>query len=380
MRKLFKIVPAVIATFALTSVFSYGDYSSKENTQCSEIKVQDPTTIDPHSPGYNAPARVDIVDGWDCFTTGSFLYWKASEKDLDLGFFTRIVADPQTGEVEYNVDLIKMDFDFQPGFKVGFGTSFDRDDWNLFTEYTRFHSKNSNSKNANTENDEKIYSPWIKAYKNLVSSDTVIYDSYTKATWKLNLDLIDLEMGRDYHVGKKVTFSSLFGLSGGFLDQKYNTQQLNIVDVGHVLYTVNIQSKNKSTSWLMGPRATLKTNWDIGSGFSFFGDIAASLFYQKIKQNQDYLYSLSAASITSLAKNKKDQLTPKLELGLGFAYGTYFADNKWHFDISTGYDFNLFWDQNYIRYFNDKTYADDQSFDIGNLMLHGLTISARLDF
>jgi hypothetical protein len=154
--------------------------------------------------------------------------------------------------------------------------------------------------------------------------------------------------------------------------------------------TYSFYSKNKSTSWLIGPRVGLDTSWSIGSGFRIFGDVASSLFYQKIKtyissENDAASFTDGQSETTVTAtkyqvKNTKDQITPKFDCTLGFGYGTYFSDNAWHFDITAGYDFSFIANQNTMRYVNDKIFNLPYQFDIGDLMLHGLTISARLDF
>ena len=80
-----------------------------------------------------------------------------------------------------------------------------------------------------------------------------------------------------------------------------------------------------------------------------------------------------------IGKNKIGYLTPNVEFDLGLGYGTYFCNNEWYFDLTIGYDFNYFWNQNFMRNLVDgqQTYSDS---DAGNLMLHGLNITARIDF
>ena len=82
---------------------------------------------------YNAPARFDVKGTWDLFTTLSFLYWQPREDGLSLALSS--YAEPQ----ENPGKLFNMHFDYKPGFKIGVGSNFTHDNWNLFFEYTRLH-------------------------------------------------------------------------------------------------------------------------------------------------------------------------------------------------------------------------------------------------
>jgi len=65
-------------------------------------------------------------------------------------------------------------------------------------------------------------------------------------------------------------------------------------------------------------------------------------------------------------------------LGLGLGWSDYFCCNDWFFDFKIGYEMQVFWSQNVLPAVYDL--AQDPSRLNGDLYLHGLTISARLDF
>ena len=65
-----------------------------------------------------------------------------------------------------------------------------------------------------------------------------------------------------------------------------------------------------------------------------------------------------------------------VELGLG--WGSYFDCNNWHVDVTAGYGFQVFFDQNMFRNFNEGHLV--QNLPNGNLNVHGLTATIRLDF
>lgn len=78
-------------------------------------------------------------------------------------------------------------------------------------------------------------------------------------------------------------------------------------------------------------------------------------------------------------KNKSRCLSPNIEFALGLGYGSYLCNSEWYFDLSAGYDFHYYWNQNMIKPLIDGSRSQIES-EAGGLMLHSLTITARLDF
>ncbi|MES2199693.1 MAG: hypothetical protein V4489_05960, partial [Chlamydiota bacterium] len=65
-------------------------------------------------------------------------------------------------------------------------------------------------------------------------------------------------------------------------------------------------------------------------------------------------------------------LRPVTETFIGLAWGSYFCSDKFHMDLSVGYDFNVFWDYN-------MTFATISQ-TVGNMCLHGMNIQLQFDF
>ena len=330
---------------------------------CTEV----PSTGEPCNCAYNAPARIDPACGWDMWVTGSFIYWQAKEKGLELGYeFNRKTSDTEN-VVKY--DTLNMEFDYLPGFKVGAGFSMCRDDWTLYLEYTRLNGKNTFKKELATE-DNYLASSWDPA--SLGQFLTPRFNSLS-AKWKLDYNIFDLELGRPYYLGKKVIFKPHFGLRGGWIDQNYDIKE--IYSTTNVVYNWATQD-----SWVIGPRAGLVTDWIIGCDFRIFGNAAASLLYQDFDiSKKTHSYDSDVLRTNFKTQEKQSYITPNVELGLGLGYGSYFWNNEWYFDLAVGYDFHYIWNQNMMRHLNDEL-KNELDTDAGNLMMHGLTVSARLDF
>ncbi len=307
---------------------------------------------------YNAPARINVSETWDVYLTGSFIYWEAREKGLD---FARLrSATPDT----YRGKTVDMGFQYKPGFKVGMGIQMHKhDDWNIYAEYTRLDLSDHNSCNDNGS--ATLVALWL--------NDSTPTDSLSRAqaTWKLNHNVVDVELGRPSYLGSRLVYAPFGSIRAFFIYQKLDAKYTNEKGI--------IRSNNKSEAWAVGPRLGLKAKWLLGDGFYMYGNPAASLAFQRSKFK---IKQYSASAPATLIVDNHDHtgyLTPNYDLGVGFGWQRYFMDKAVHFDLVAGYDFHYFHYQNEMRHQRDLS---DQfvDADAGNLAMHGLTVTVRFDF
>ena len=306
MNRLYKkLIPLSISVFAMTTGFaqpidhSESEMKTKETTQyrecdrCAPAEVCQPCpcetiTEDPLMCAYNAPVNTMIKCPMDVFVTASFIYWQAKEKGLELG----ITANTETADNGCDPcktgSVINMDFDFKPGFKVGLGMHSDYDNWHLYLEYTRLHLTDHKTYKLNDDcacNDDcDPFPPCTEILPVRIAED--LYLNVAKGKWTMNLDVLDLELGRAYWVGTELTFAPFVGLRGGWLDQKMRAKYCGRVDDEGcaVPSCISYITTNKSDSWLIGPRVGIDTNWHVWEGFRLFGNTAFSLFYQRFRR------------------------------------------------------------------------------------------------
>ncbi len=370
-RKMFSIykkLSCLIALFVTASVFAQ-DYSDKESSNQAVQKPYDQghaVTENQMMAGYNAPARIDVCGSWDIFVDGSFIYWQAKEKGLELGYLSPSAANITAG---HTGNVINMDFDYKPGFKVGLGMNFEHDNWNVYADYTRLHGTNTKSY-AKANAADSFVQGWM-------ADGTDTYNTNFSTHWKLNYDMIDFELGRPFYNGKKLTVKPFFGVRGGWIKQQYSP--VLTYDTGS---TINYPTAGAGTrSWLVGPRAGFNTNWLLGKGFRFFGDFSASLLYQRFKLKYHYTSYADYTTPAARFKDKFSYITPNINFFAGFGWGTYFDHNNWHFDVLAGYEFENYWNQNYMRNMADRVLVTGcPDTDAGDLSLSGLTVKMRFDF
>lgn len=355
---------------------------------------------------YNAPARIETRCPWDVWVDASFIYWQPYQENMEPA--AALNADPTSyavlgdGSTLTQGKVINQHTKFKPGFKVGLGMNFDHDSWDGHVEYTRFHSTHHTSAGVGSG----VYVPMLLSNSvynvfqvtGLAGSASVPVAFSEK--WKLNMDLIDVEMGRMYWVGTHLTFYPTVGARGGWINQQltasYTAYTITSVNAGTTASTTSVASalqKDKSTSWCIGPRMGIETNWMLGSwgcnttcydGFRFFGNGYADILYTRYNTREIGTVTATIVGVTSTLTEKFGQkrintIRTHLDFEMGIGWGSYFDNNNWHIDLSAGYGFQVFFDQNMFRRGPIPTVGSNMM-PLGNLYIQGLTATARLDF
>jgi hypothetical protein len=384
-KKIFQKTLFIVGMLAFIN--GYAADNDDDYVNCDDYK----STFQGHSApkgkinkGYNHPARIDVRNSWDYFISGSYIYWQPRQDGLELA---REISAPEVeGWTVENDTLVHMDFDYHSGFKVGTGANFERDDWSLEFEYTRLYTIDHKNRTLSSDPLDLLLH-YLMPFWNAVTltQDIGTGDGtfYAKARWKLHFNILDGILARSHYVGTKLSFKPYIGLRAGWIHQRYRANYTYSHEYVEDYYNIYLRSHYKSQSWLLGARIGLDTNWHFGEGFRLFGDTAASLFYQRFKTNvntiRDENEEADVAFSNYTMKEKEGYLNPNFEIALGLGWGSYFCDDNWHIDLSAAYEFHIFWDQNMMRKLLDyNNYAADPT--PGDLILHGLTVSLRLDF
>jgi len=341
----------------------------------------------PDQCAYNAPDIIDIKCGWDVFVKGSFVYFQAKEENLE--FMEIVTSVPNTDPEALVRNYSAMCFDYKPGFKVGIGTCYGCDNWSLYLEYFRYYvdaGKGSLSANENIKAFSYYPFPLLEAEE----SDNTIDSVTATAKWRLEMDVLDLLLNRRYYVGRCLVFNPYFGLRAAWIDQKYKcTLDEQSTEQPSTSSFKNIDVKLTSCSWGVGPKAGLQGDWRFCGGFYFFGDTSFDLLYTSYSMREDKKSiqtspSSSSRNIQTKDGEKTDKfcfIRPHAQIGLGFGWGDYFCCNDYYFDFKIGYEFHQYWNQNVLPMIpNNLSSSSDPTRLGGDLNLHGLLITARLDF
>lgn len=304
---------------------------------------------------YNAPAKLCLHCPIGLYLEGSFLWWEARESGLNMAMIS---------DADEKIEFIKIPFTYKPGFKIEAGFIWCQDNWHADFQYTRFLSEKEIS-----ESKDFMYPLWTVP----PSPSDHMLTIYTNCKWKFNLDMIDVSLGRPFYAGVKFTLHPFFGLKAGWIDQKIYASYSEYMP----LESPNmVEVSSSSSSWAIGPRAGVITDFILISNFKLFGRAAASVLYQDFELK----FQQTRQTFSDVSSQKKvGFINPFLEMAFGISWGAYLSDRGCHFDLFASYDFNILWDQNILRSNIDsiKKYVDGTS---GDLMLHGFTLAVRIDF
>jgi hypothetical protein len=290
-----------------------------------------------------------------------------------------------------NTDL-SQSFSYKSGFKVGFGFIVNHE-WVIDTKYTWIGGTNTLDQRAPS-------SPTLTSGTATALSGTpvwVVQDWFIQPTsngqalsgtrvssnWHYILDLFDVVLSPSYNSQPLLTITPFAGLRAALIQQKLNIALTEIGgQTGITLTPQPIHSRNKSSSWGIGPRLGFEADCNLPRGFRLIGDLAASLLYTrytKIVHKEDSASTTFNPGPYTFQYHDYNCLRPIAELGLGFGWGGTSKCKRYRWDFSASYDFNLFWSQNMMNkmlteFLNGTTgYA-------GDLYFHGMTLSGCFSF
>ncbi|MBI3901194.1 MAG: hypothetical protein HY324_03465, partial [Chlamydiia bacterium] len=208
------------------------------------------------------------------------------------------------------------------------------------------------------------------------------------SSFTCNLDFVDAILARSYYVGKNLVFQSALGARGAWITENFINTFAGGVQTSQGTNS-NYQIGNNSEknvqrvhSWAVGPRAGVEMDWDLGEGVRFFGNTFLDVLYTKYKVQDKVSYNVTVtasqvATTKALSVTNRDivkALRAHIDTELGFGWGMYFDNNAWHVDLSAAYGFQVFFNQNmFSASISQPVYG-------GNLYIHGLTATARVDF
>lgn len=308
----------------------------------------------------NPSGRPEVKDGADLFITADLLVWQAHENGLGYVIKSKEtdLNDSSTKELHFNWD---------PGFRVGLGWNTPHDGWDLYANWTCFHNK---ARSHETQGSGTLY-PSL-ADPSFFSDNP----ASSSAKWRLNLNLADLELGREFFVSKWLTLRPFAGLRSAWIHQRMHINYNQTLD-GDSYF---VQMKNKF--WGIGIRPGLNTQWGLGCGFSFYANTALSLLYGFFELDQEQYSQTLAGTTTPHVDNghsiRVDRAIAETQLGVRWEH--MFAKDHCHFSIQAGWENLMFFGQNLFDRFVSADLEGLYVSNQGDLTIQGYTLSLRLDF
>ncbi len=344
-----------------------------------------------------APSAQPAVSDWgDFFFTADFIYWKSVQEGTDYAFKGYTVRRGQNVTDSGNVH--HAEFDYNPGFKVGAGINFSHDNWDVYANYTwlRVDDQHASARSGegtamvsgysyatmNTGGDE---STGLAFNNTMVNTPGMQYVTHVGSTWKLNFNVFDLELGRNFWNSRYLTMRPFVGLKFGWINQHEQTEYRSLSEdttwkeVEHVRQTQDFSG--------VGIRSGLDTAWHFNKCWSIYGDFAISAMWGEFENHRRDHNALRpdhgfvqagspimfAKSLSENMKAKMSTITPVLELGLGLKFEHLFNEDKYMLTLKAGWEEQVWFAHNH--YIDPIARRDG-----ANLVLQGFTGHAGIAF
>jgi hypothetical protein len=328
----------------------------------------EPIKADQLTATYPQDASYLIENGLDCFATVDYLYWQWTQGLLQIG---TLVTPTGSDYVFGNAQAILQAPGYRSGFQTGFGCYLKgMDDWKLYTEYTWY--RNTSNENLSTPAGSVLILPNALFREDQQSLAGYHYVGTVDSTVRLGFQSLDFLFQKSLYLGKRLSATLASGLRAQWISEKIEKEITgSIIELPSTPTTVT-NSILKQTTWGIGPKFSLDLNYLLGFGLKMISQLSMSFVYTSYNGSNEYNNLDIGHSFSETTLNNSGSIKPLGEAFLGLGWGSYFCQNKFHLDLSLGYDFDIYW--NYVLA------AAPISQTVANLQLQGLRASMRFDF
>jgi len=398
---------AAMSIAAFTAMLNADQHKYKDKQQ--PMRCDRPSICGPDMGMAVTPPARPFTDDACCCDSGEFslevagFYWQATEDGLEYGIQSQVTAPTSATTTDNAANLVSAsyetpDFKWKPGFKVGIGYNTTHDGWDLELLWTHFNGRGKSSID-NTGDANITFVPLWSAFSPAAGGDTdgtILFASEASTSWRLNLNMVDLELGREFWLSKMLTMRPSIGFRVAQINQRYGiTYSGGIFGSTLLDLTDNVEMKNHFTGG--GPRVGLDTVWNFGccspcgGNWGFFGDFAFSLLYGKFKVDQEeYTESPAPPFDTTAIMETNDNFRSVrgvLDLAVGIQWTSLFNDSNYGMLLQLGWEFHQFFNQNQMwrvnRIGDSSTTAHGENVfaqSRGDLSTQGVTLTAKFTF
>lgn len=398
-----KMGPAVALTMVGLASTGFAAAPKNASAPCPQDMPAPCYTIDtpacdyclgPENVAGNPAVRPKTCNGDAVITIAGF-YWNARQDGMEYAIFNSVA--PPTGadsttlnniiEARYLNPKSKWNF----GFKFGLGYNSNHDGWDFDVLWTRYHGRSSTRVDGDTQDNTSLIPLWSDFASSVASP--VLFATDMQTHWRLKLDLVDIEMGREFWSSKYLTLRPFIGLRVSWIKQNYEIdQQGGSWGSGLSAFNGEVQMDNDFKG--IGVRGGLDSNWLIGRGFSFFGNVALAIVYGRFSIDHEEFNRQASAPFAKTPLLDSDESfhasRGMTDLELGIEWSTMFSNCNYGFTVGLSWEHHMFFNQNQLwrvnRIFDSVQTPPNNSGENtfiqrrGDLSTQGWTLTATFDF
>ncbi|NGX63861.1 MAG: hypothetical protein KR126chlam6_01279 [Candidatus Anoxychlamydiales bacterium] len=338
-----------------------------------------------------------IDEGFACpkdfYVYGEFLWIKPSEEGLEYAIRQNQTVD--SSPFTYQFPLLggeikgfsrgSNEWDWKPGFRVGFGSLNLQDFWNVSIEWTYIRIKaDSTASNMGSGVLLPLYFPRTEQSG---GEPEDLDMALASSRWSGDYNTIDIMLGKPYHVSRYFISNPMFGIRAAFIDQDYHIRYFFSVN-NSVPVKLGVISKNnaflKNDYWGVGLKGLYKAQFRISSNWSIYSKTCFSLLFGKFDISQNSQLAPWSENgqrfFTYAVEDSFYTVLPNAELDLGFSWRKYFNHNQQKVSLNVGYEFHHWWNQNQTRKFFDHDPVATDTVSRGDLSFNGFVFGLNVDF
>jgi len=357
--------------------------------------------LGPDNYGVNAPVRPRTCNGDFVIDIAGF-YWNAHQDGMEYAvdsYVTSTSGDDRRSIISATYET--PDFNWEFGFKAGIGYNTTCDGWDLGIVWTWYQGKASSHVEAEEDDNHTLLPLWSNQEVNAANSPLFAHDIDTH--WKLDLNLVDIDLGREFWVSRRVTLRPHVGIRIAHIKQNFDIEHKGgswlqtdntflptsgSPVVGNYNNQVDIDNDYKG----VGVRAGLDSVWNLGCGWAVTGDMALSILYGRFHVDHDETDRQAASPFTKTkifeTENSFRASRLATDLALGLQWSTLFCDCAYGLTVGLAWEHHLFLDQNQMWRVTKRSeggsaggdYQNNFAQSRGDLDTQGWTLSLRFDF
>jgi hypothetical protein len=307
---------------------------------------------------YLPSARPQVKEGVNLFIEGEWLYWQPSETGLGYAINQNgfIPEQPETMGVG---NVANPSFEWKSGFRLGIGYNIPRDQWAVNLLWTAYNGKGSDSQSSNSLDTPTIYPSFI--HPNTYNNEDVFACFSANSSLSIDLNQLDLNLGRQFKVAKKLSFKPYIGLRSAWIDQTYNINYLNLWSYDDILkeesfvldeYLTHIVNK----FWGMGIKGGFASDWELKWGLSLFSDFTASLLYGLFDTSYTEEFTQNELNISGTTLSETNNFhagRAVLDFQLGLRWSRFLRNDRFKLILQAGWEHHSFFSQGQILRFVD---------------------------
>jgi len=302
------------------------------------------------------------------FAMGDYLYWQASEDQLEYSMKQRGVSG-----MNAQASSMAIDYPYKNGIRLGGGLVFPDYDWQVAIDWTRFYHNLHDCQTHEFAGNPGLIALWMHP-----AGHGYLTWENANLSWDLKLDLLDFDLLRVGFVNRNFSLTPRIGLSRGWIKQAFHVRYEQSYDsTSGLLPAAYYDVRLNNDFRCIGPRIGFDTQLLAGWGFNLAASATGSLLYGHYNLHRIDVSS-SYASVDLLERIYR--FKPAAFGRIALEWSRCMMENSCRLLLSIGYEGQVWWGQNQLRSFVSRSLPPSNFRTNGALTLKGLDFHARFDF